>query len=80
MIEVIEPLTDVGQRARRRGLEIVLIVTGAPLLRRLTSWAGGGITKRIDANAQERDGRAPEASRHRHALAQVATWATLAAI
>ncbi len=81
MLLTIEPLTDVSTWARGRGLEIVLLVTGAALLTRLTSWAGARITDRIDANAEESDALVrSEASKHRHALAQVATWATLVAI
>ncbi len=81
MLLTIEPLTDVSNYARGRGLEIVLIVSGAALLARLTSWSGRRITDRIDANAQESDALVrSEASKHRHALAQVATWATLVAI
>ena len=81
MLLTIEPLTDVSTWARGRGLEIVLLVTGAALLTRLASWTGARITDRIDANAQESDALVrSEASKHRHALAQVATWATLVAI
>ncbi len=77
----IEPLTDAGLWLRSRGLEIVLVVTGAALLARFTSWAGGRITDRIDLNSQGGDALVrSEASKHRHALAQVATWAVLVAI
>ena len=75
------PLQDFNTWATGHGLEIVLIVTGALLLGRITSWAGGRITERIDGTAQESDALVrSEASKHRHALAQVATWATLVAI
>jgi small-conductance mechanosensitive channel len=74
----VTPLTDVGLWARGRGLEILLIATGTLLLARLTSWGGNRITERIDANARELDAVVrSEASKHRHALAQVATWAAL---
>ena len=67
--------------ASGHGLEIVLIVTGALLLGRLISWGGGRITDRIDATAQESDALVrSEASKHRHALVQVGTWATLVAV
>jgi moderate conductance mechanosensitive channel len=67
--------------ARGNGLEIVLLVTGAILLTRLATWLGARITGRIDANARETDELVrSEASKHRHALAQVITWATLAII
>ena len=74
-------LTDVASWTRGSGLEIVLIVTGTILLTRLATWLGGRITRRIDAAARETDALVrSEASKHRHALAQVITWATLAVI
>ena len=54
---------------------------GTILLTRLATWLGGRITGRIDANAREADALVrSEASKHRHALAQVITWATLVII
>jgi moderate conductance mechanosensitive channel len=77
----VRPLTDVALWTRGRGLEIVLIVTGTILLTRLATWLGARITSRIDANAGETDALVrSEASKHRHALAQVITWAALAII
>jgi small-conductance mechanosensitive channel len=77
----VQPLTDVALWVRGSGLEIVLIVTGTILLTRLATWLGGRITSRIDATARETDALVrSEASKHRHALAQVITWATLAVI
>lgn len=74
-------LTDVSLWARGRGLEIVLLVTGAILLTRAATWTGGWIIARIDANAQETDALVrSEAAKHRHALAQVVTWTTLVLI
>jgi small-conductance mechanosensitive channel len=74
-------LTGLSSWARGSGLEIVLIVTGTILLTRLATWAGARITGRIDANAQETDALVrSEASKHRHALAQVITWTTLGVI
>jgi moderate conductance mechanosensitive channel len=74
-------LTHIEVWARGRGLEIMLLVTGAILLTRLATWLGGRITDRIDANAQETDALVrSEAAKHRHALAQVITWVTLAVI
>jgi moderate conductance mechanosensitive channel len=74
-------LNDVSYWARGRGLEIVLLVVGTILLTRLVSWLGERITKRIDANARETDALVrSEAAKHRHALAQVITWATLVVI
>src|SRR5258708_3955052 len=77
----VRPLTDVTNWARGSGLEIVLLVTGAMLLTRFVTWLGARITDRIDAHAQETDALVrSEAAKHRHALAQVITWATLVII
>ena len=74
-------LTGIDTWARGSGLEIVLLVTGTILLTRVAAWAGARITDRIDANAQETDSLVrSEASKHRHALAQVITWASLVVI
>jgi small-conductance mechanosensitive channel len=75
------PLHEVSSWASGSGLEIVMLVTGTILLTRLATWLGARITARIDANASETDALVrSEASKHRHALAQVITWATLAII
>jgi small-conductance mechanosensitive channel len=74
-------LTGTSSWARGSGLEIVLLVTGAILLTRLATWTGARITDRIDAKAQETDALIrSEASKHRHALAQVITWVALVVI
>jgi len=74
-------LHQISHWARGSGLEIVLLVVGTVLLTRLVSWLGERITKRIDANARETDALVrSEAAKHRHALAQVITWATLVVI
>ena len=88
MFLTVQPLTgasswahSVSSWVRGSGLEIVLIVLGTILLTRLATWLGGRITGRIDANAREADALVrSEASKHRHALAQVITWATLVII
>jgi moderate conductance mechanosensitive channel len=81
MSSTVRLLTDVALWTRGSGLEIVLIVTGTILLTRLATWLGARITRRIDATARETDALVrSEASKHRHALAQVITWATLAVI
>ena len=75
------PLHQISHWARGSGLEVVLLVVGTILLTRLVSWLGERITKRIDANARETDALVrSEAAKHRHALAQVITWATLVVI
>ena len=74
-------LTSIEMWARGRGLEIVLLVIGAILLGRLTAWLGAKITDRIDAHARESDALVrSEAAKHRHALAQLITWAVLVVI
>lgn len=73
-----QPVTDIGDWVRRSGLEIVLLVVGAVLLTRAITWAGAQVTERIDRNARETDALVrSEASKHRHAVAQVVTWATV---
>ena len=74
-------LNDLVHWARGSGLEIVLLVTGAILLTRLATWLRDKITSRIDAAAHQSDSLVrSEASKHRHALAQVFTWAALVVI
>ncbi len=81
MFSGVNALTAAELWARGRGLEILLLLTGAILLTRFATWAGGRITDRIDANAHETDALVrSEAAKHRHALAQVITWATLVVI
>jgi len=78
---VVTALNGIGHWARGSGLEIVLLVVGTILLTRFVSWLGERITKRIDDNARETDALVrSEAAKHRHALAQVITWATLVVI
>jgi len=67
--------------ARGRGLEIVLLIVGAILLTRFLAWLRDKITRQIDAHAQETDALVrSEAAKHRHALAQVITWASVVVI
>ena len=72
------PLSDALLWLRGNGLEIVLLVLGAVLLTRFATWLGGLITARIDANASGGDALVrSEEAKHRHALTQVLTWASL---
>jgi small conductance mechanosensitive channel len=72
------PLSDALLWLRGSGLEIVLLVLGAVLLTRFATWLGGVITARIDANAVGGDALVrSEEAKHRHALTQVLTWASL---
>lgn len=77
----VAPLTDVTTWARSSGLEVLLILTGAVLLARATSWAGALLTQRIDERAAAGESLVrSEQSKHRHALAQVGTWALLVGV
>ena len=67
-------LTEVSEWVRGRGLEVVLLVLGAVLLVRFVAWAGDAITRRIDATRDDEALVRTEASKHRHALAQILTW------
>lgn len=81
MVLSLQPLDDVQRWASGSGLEIVLLVTGAVLLGRLVGWFETYLTDRIDATATESDDLVrSEASKHRHSLAQVGTWAVLVVI
>ena len=75
------PLTDVGTWLRGDALLIVLYVLGAVLLTRFVNWLEHRITSRIDTNARESDALVrSEASKHRHAVAQVLTWVSIVVI
>jgi small-conductance mechanosensitive channel len=77
----IAPLTDFSLWARGDLLVIVLLTLGAILLTRLAVWARGRIMERIDARFTETEEIVrSEASKHRHVVAQVVTWAVLAII
>jgi small conductance mechanosensitive channel len=75
----IGPLTDISTWVRGAGLEIVLLVLGGVLLTRFARWTGDRITRRIDDAATEDDSLVrSEAAKHRHAIAQVLVWVTIA--
>jgi small conductance mechanosensitive channel len=77
----IAPLDDLNLWARGDLLEIVLLVLGAILVTRLAEWARDRIVSRIDAHAHETDELVrSEAAKHRHVVADVATWAFLALV
>ena len=74
-------LSDALLWLRGSGLEIVLLVLGAVLLTRFATWLGGVITARIDAHAGGGDALVrSEEAKHRHALTQVLTWASLVVV
>lgn len=70
----ITPLTDFSVWVRGNGLEIVLLVLGAVLLVRLVAWVRDRATRRIDASRDDNALVRSEASKYRHALAQILTW------
>jgi small-conductance mechanosensitive channel len=81
MMVTAAPLPDVQTWIRGSGLQIVLLVLGAVLLTRFAIWLRGLIIDRIDANDDESDALVrSEAAKHRHALAQVLTWAALVVV
>ncbi len=81
MTGAIASLSDLSRWARGNLLEIVLLVLGAALLTRLAGWTRDRIVTRIESRERETDELVrSEAAKHRHVVAQVATWTTLAVI
>jgi small conductance mechanosensitive channel len=75
------PLTDITSWARGSGLEIVLFISGAIVLSRVTKWVGATITDRIDAKSAGGAGLVrSESAKHRHVVAQVSMWAVIVLI
>jgi moderate conductance mechanosensitive channel len=70
--------SDLLNWGRSSGLEIVLLVIGAILFSRLTTFVRDRITRRIDSGFRSSDSLVrTEAAKHRHALAQVISWVLL---
>ncbi|MGZ4638578.1 MAG: mechanosensitive ion channel family protein [Actinomycetes bacterium] len=81
MTGAIAPLHDFSVWASSNLLVIILLVLGALLLTRLADWARGRIMTRIDARSAESDELVrSEAAKHRHVMAQVATWSAVAIV
>jgi small conductance mechanosensitive channel len=75
------PLTDISTWVRGAGLEIGLLIVGGVLLTRFVKWTSDQITQRIDATATGEDALVrSEASKHRHAIAQVLAWLGIAVL
>jgi small conductance mechanosensitive channel len=73
----------VSRWARGNGLEIVLLVVGSVLLVRFAAWFGEQVTSRIESTSDRPEADAlvrSEEAKHRHAVAQVVTWATIVMI
>src|SRR6516162_10333293 len=81
LTSAIAPLTDFSLWARGDLLVIILLILGAVLLTRLADWARGKIVARIDAlSGSSEELVRSEAAKHRHVVAQVLTWSTVAVI
>jgi len=81
MTVAVHDFSDVAIFARGTLLEIVLIITGAVLLARLVTYLTDRITGQIDEHETETDALVrSEASKHRHAVAQVLRWVTIVII
>jgi moderate conductance mechanosensitive channel len=79
MLASITPLTDFTTWARTSALEIVMLLTGAFLVSRVTSWMSRWLTERIDRRIIQTDELArSQAAKHRHAVTSVATGGFLA--
>jgi moderate conductance mechanosensitive channel len=77
----IAPLSDFSLWARGSLPVIVLLILGAVLLTRLANWVRSRFMARIDARYAATDELVrSEAAKHRHVVAQVLTWGTLAVI
>jgi moderate conductance mechanosensitive channel len=77
MVLASAPISDLTSWLRGSGLEIVLFVTGAVLLSRLTRWLSARLTRRIDSDAAQIPS---EAAKHRHVVAQGVTWLVVVTI
>jgi small conductance mechanosensitive channel len=74
-------LKDISHWARGNLLEIVMLIAGAILLSRAVRWTGGRVIAHIDAQAHGGDALVrSEDAKHRHALAEVVTWAIIVLI
>jgi small-conductance mechanosensitive channel len=77
----VAPLNDFGLWARTNLLEAILVVVGALLLARIASFVGNRVTTDIDERSQTSDALVrSESTKHRHAVAQVVTWAVIVLI
>src|SRR3954453_11770781 len=74
----VTPLTDVGLWARSKLPLIVALVVGAILVTRFATLVSGRYLDRMDRRAEATDALVrSESLKHRHAVAQVVTSATL---
>jgi small-conductance mechanosensitive channel len=80
MVVAMAPVDDLTNWLRGDGLEIVLFVTGAILLSRLTRWISGRIYQRLDARPAGTEQIADEVAKHRHVVTQGLTWVVIVMI
>jgi small conductance mechanosensitive channel len=74
----VTPLTDVSIWLRGKLPLIVALVVGSILVTRLASWIGEQVMTRLDRRAGATDALVrSESMKHRHAVVQVITWASL---
>jgi small conductance mechanosensitive channel len=74
----VTPLTDVSTWLRGKLPLIVALVVGSILVTRLASWIGEQVMTRLDRRAGATDALVrSESMKHRHAVVQVITWASL---
>lgn len=77
----VAPLTDVRDWARGPLLVIILLIIGAVLVTRLATWLSGRYMQWLDRHGGVDDALVrSESIKHRHAVTQVVTWATLVLI
>jgi small-conductance mechanosensitive channel len=80
MVVAVAPLSDLTDWLRGPALEIVLFITGAILLSRLTRWVSGRVYTRIDARPSSTGQIADESAKHRHVVTQGLTWVLIVVI
>jgi small-conductance mechanosensitive channel len=74
----VTPLTDVSTWLRGKLPLVVALVVGSILVTRLANWIGEQIMTRLDRRAGATDALVrSESMKHRHAVVQVITWASL---
>jgi small-conductance mechanosensitive channel len=80
MVVAMAQTKDLTDWLRGDALEIVLFVTGAILLARLTHWVSGRLYRRIDARPSGAEQIADEGAKHRHVVTQGLTWVVIVTI
>lgn len=81
MIVAVTPLTDVSDWARSKLPLVVALVVGTVLITRFATWLSGRFMEHLDRRAAGTDALVrSESIKHRHAVTQVVTWASLVLI